>query len=310
MQIVTTRAALVLVLALGFGASRLSAGDTSAEAPREWTRAFHRGEYERAAALARERLKAQPRDVEARIVLGRAEAARQHFTEAYEEFRRALRFEPGNPDALYYLGITAGVLAQLEYERLFALAPSSSRAHQLRAETLEAQERTPEAEAAYREALRADPRSVEVLVAIGDLTRRDAAYEEALGYYERAAALAPRNYDVLYGMGVCRAFRQEHEKAIGLFRKALRLEPESAPARLALGSSLFQTGRPAEAITELKAAAAREPRMRQAHYLLGRAYAALGRSREAEAAFSRVRELVRQEMSPGEGEGPASPEVP
>jgi tetratricopeptide (TPR) repeat protein len=136
---------------------------------------------------------------------------------------------------------------------------------------------------------------VEVLVALGDLTRRDAAYDEAIAYYSRAAEMAPMNYDVLYGLGVCHSFRQEHAKAVEYFRQALRREPDSAPAHLALGSALLQTGQTPAAVTELGAARRLEPRMRQAYFLLGRAYRALGRSSEAEAAFARVQELVRQE---------------
>jgi hypothetical protein len=40
----------------------------------EYARAFHRGDYARATALATERLKAQPADVQARIILARAES--------------------------------------------------------------------------------------------------------------------------------------------------------------------------------------------------------------------------------------------
>lgn len=291
--------ALAGLLALGLGAGDHVAGQ-SLPPPAEWARAFHRGDYQRAIALSTERLRAQPRDVQARIVLARAEAALGRFEAAYEGFRRALRVDPRNADALYYLGITAGVLAQAEYERVLALAPASARAHQLRGESYEKQGRTGEAEAEYEAALAANPRSVDVLVALGDLTRSDAAYDEAQAYYSRAAELAPKHYDVLYGLGVCHAYKQDHARAADYFRQALRLEPDSAPARLALGSSLLQAGQTAAAVTELEAAAALEPRMRQAHYLLGRAYRALGRPADAEAAFARVQALVRQELDAAE----------
>jgi tetratricopeptide (TPR) repeat protein len=288
------RLALAGLLALVLGAGPLL-GDPPSAPPGEWTRAFQRGDYPRAIALAGERIRAQPGDVEARIVLARAKAAQGRFEAAYEGFRKALRIDPRSTDALYYLGITAGVLAQSEYERLFTLAPGSARAHQLQGDSYEAQGQRREAEVEYKAALLASPKSVEVLVALGDLTRRDAAYDEAITYYSRAAELAPRNYDVLYGLGVCHSFRQEHAKAVEYFRQALRREPDSAPAHLALGSSLLQTGQTPAAVTELEAARRLEPRMRQAYFLLGRAYRALGRSSEAEAAFARVQELVRQE---------------
>ena len=256
-------------------------------------RAFDRGDYPRAIALARQRLKAVPRDTGARLVMARAEAALGHFDEAYQAFRRVIALQPRNTDALYYLTILGGVLAQGEYERLFAQAPDSPRAHQLRGELHAAQERPVEAEAEYKAALEAAPASLDVLIALGDLTRHQSRFEDALSYYGRAAAIAPKNYDVLYGIGVCRSYRQEYAPAIQSFREALRLEPSSASARLGLGHALLQSGRPADAVPELEAAARLEPRMLQAHYLLGRAYRLVGRTQEAEATFARVQKLVQ-----------------
>jgi len=256
-------------------------------------RAFDRGDYAQAIALARQRLKSLPRDAGARVVMARAEAARGHFEDAYQGFRRVLAVQPRNTDALYYLTILGGVLAQGEYDRLFAQAPDSPRAHQLRGELHLAQERPAEAEAEYKAALEAAPASLEVLIAFGDLTRRQSRFEEALAYYARAAKIAPRNYDVLYGIGVCRSYRQEYAPAIQSFREALRLDPSSAPAHLALGHALLQSGQAADAVPELETAAKLEPRMLQAQYLLGRAYRLLGRTQEAEATFARVQKLVQ-----------------
>ena len=258
-----------------------------------WARAFDHGEYPRAIDLARRRLQAVPADTAARLVMSRAEAALGHFEAAYQGFRRVLSTDPRNTDALYYLTILGGVLAQAEYDRLFALAPDSPRARQLLGDLAVAQERPADAEAQYKAALQSAPDSLDLLLALGDLTRHQARFEEALAYYDRAARLAPRSYDALYGAGVCRSYRQEHAQAIESFRAALRLEPDSASARLGLGHALVQAGQTSAAVPELEKAVALEPRMLQAHYLLGRAYKALGRSREAEAAFAQVQKLVQ-----------------
>jgi tetratricopeptide (TPR) repeat protein len=262
----------------------------------DYARAFHRGDYAGAMALAAERLNAQPGDVQARIVLARVEAARGRFQEAYTGFRKALDLDPRSADALYYLGITAGVLAQAEYERLLAMAPGSARAHQLLGQSHQAQGRTAEAEAELKAALEAGPPTAEVLTALGDIARRSRLdFAGARSYYSRAIELAPGSYEALYGVGVCDSYAGEHAKAIESFRRALHIAPNSAPARLALGISLLQTGLAAQAVEELQAAAKLEPRMRQAYYQLGRAYQALGRAQEAESAFARARELIQEE---------------
>jgi tetratricopeptide (TPR) repeat protein len=266
----------------------------------EYARAFHRGDYARAVALAAEHLKARPGDAQAQIVIARGEAAMGHFEAAFDGFRKALRLDPRSPDALYYLGVTAGVLAQAEQERLLAMAPGSSRAHQLLGESYALQDKKAEAEAEFKAALEVGPPSVDVLVALGDVMRSTLSFADARAYYAQAAELAPDSYDALYGLGACDSYAGEHAKAVGYFRRALRVAPGSAPAHLALGISLLQTGQAASAVTELEAAARLEPRMRQAYYQLGRAYQALGRSKEAEVAFAKVQELIRQQRGADE----------
>jgi tetratricopeptide (TPR) repeat protein len=268
----------------------------------ECTRAFDRGDYAGAIALARRRVEAMPRDVAARIVWARAEAALGRFEAAYDGFREALRVEPHNADALYYLGITAGVLAQVEYDRLFAQAPGSARAHQLRGQSYQAQGRPHEAVAAYKSALEADPKSVELLVELGDLMRSQLQLEDAVTYYTRAAALAPRRYEILYGLGVAHSYRREYGPAIERLREALAVQPDSAPARFNLGRALLMSGDAHSAAAELEAVTVRQPRMREAYYMLGRAYHSLGRAEEAARAFARARELAIEGVPAGEAE--------
>jgi tetratricopeptide (TPR) repeat protein len=274
----------------------------------EYAHAFHGGDYRRAKALATERLQAAPGDVAARILLARAEAALGRFDAAYAGFREAQRRDPHNPDALYYLGVTAGVLAQAEYERLLKVAPGTARAHQLRGQTDAAQGRSADAERELAAALAVGPPSAEVLIALGDLERGRLAFAEARAHYRQALELAPSSYDALYGVGACDLYEGERARAIESFRRALRVAPDSAPALLALGISLLQTGQAASAVIELEKAVKVEPRMRQAHYQLGRAYRTLGRSRDSEAAFARAQELAREGRELDEAVLPPGPD--
>jgi tetratricopeptide (TPR) repeat protein len=274
--------------------------------PDQCMRAFDRGDYAGAVAACSRRLAAAPRDAAAVLVRARAEAARGRLDEAYDGFRQALRLEPRSADALYYLGMTAGALAQRENERLLAMAPRSARALQLEGESHEAQGRPHEAAAAYQAALEIEPASVELLVAMADLMRSQLHFDEALTYYERARALAPRRYDVLYGLGVVHSFRRDHAAAVARLREALAADPASAAARFALGRSLLLAGDAEGAVRELAAAIARAPGMREAHYTLGRAYQALGRHEEAQRAFTRGKELTARPFV----EADPAPEAP
>jgi Tfp pilus assembly protein PilF len=278
-------------------------------APSEPERAFLRGDFARASTLARQRLEAHPEDVGARIVLARAEAAEGRFDSAYAEFQAASRKAPRDPDVLYYLSVTAGLLAEAEFERVFALAPDSARAHQLRGESWKAQGRTEDAERELRVAIEKNPRSVDALLALGDLLRAKLGFAEAQVLYERALVVSPSSYSALYGLGICHSFRGEQARAATVLRRALEVDGSSASARLALGTALLQTGRSADAVRELEAAVALEPRLRQAHYQLGRAYQAQGREAEAQASFARVQQLLAAERAGGE-EPVETPEQP
>jgi tetratricopeptide (TPR) repeat protein len=262
----------------------------------EAAKALARGESERAATLAATHLKTRPNDANARVMLARAVLAQGKFQVAYDELRKALSIDPNHIDAHYYLGLLAGALAQNEFQQLYALAPNSARVHQLLAESFQAQENAPEAEAEYLAALQANPRSVEVLVALGELKREQSKFDEAITYYAQAEQIGPLDYDITYGLGACYTYKQEHQKALEYFRQAVRFDGNVGTARFALGNALFQLGQTAEAIPELKAAVTLEPKLRQAYFLLGRAQQKLGNKLEAQAAFKKVDELSQAEL--------------
>jgi predicted Zn-dependent protease len=282
----------------------------------EGTRALYRGDYAAAAARAVQYLKAHPATPAAQILLARAKIAQGNYSSAYEELQGALRAEPQNIDALYYLARVCALLSQIEYRRLFAMAPDSMRAHQLLAQSYELHDNIAKAEEEYQAALKANPQSVEILDALGDLKRYHYKLDEAISYYSRAGELQPRDYDSAYGLGACSLFQHNPERAIEHFRRALTTDPYSAAARFALGDALLRANQPAAAVSELKAAAALEPGMRQAYTLLARAYTKLGQPREAEEALKKEQALgqepieSRKEMLGLEQATPAPSESP
>lgn len=272
------------------------AGLAQTPALNESARALYRGEPERAATLAATYLKTHPNDSAARVLFARAVLAQGKFQTAYDELQKALKIDPNNIDALYYLSLIATALAQNEYKQLYALAPESDRVHQLLAESFKAQENPAEAENEYLAALKANPRSLEILVALGELKREQSRFDEAIDYYSQAEHIGPLDYDIAYGLGASYTYKQDHQKALAYFRQAIRFEANSGAAHFALGNVMFQLGQLAEAIIELKTAVTFEPKLRQAYFLLGRAYQKSGQQLEAKTAFKKVDELSQAEL--------------
>ncbi|MFN0087023.1 MAG: tetratricopeptide repeat protein, partial [Blastocatellia bacterium] len=232
----------------------------------------------------------------ARVLLARAELGQGNIQTAYAELQRALEADPQSIDALFYLATVSEALAPQVYERLYSLAPNSERVHQLLAEAALAQENQAEAEAEFKAALQANPRSIDALLGLADLKRAQSSFDEALSLYRQAVSIIGLNHDLAYGMGVCHMYRQEYEPAIESFRKAIGYSPDAAESHFALGNALFQSGRLAEAIEPLNRAVALNPKIKQSWFLLGRAYQRSGQAELAKAAFKRVDELTKEEL--------------
>ncbi len=259
-------------------------------------RALLAGDYLRAEQLARAAWQDGAGPPEAGVVLARAEMAQGKLEQAYGRLREVLRRAPHHADALYFLSKLSSVLSHRAYERLEALAPDSARVHQLLAESHAAREDLAAAEREYRAALKADPQSVEILTALGDLLRRQGRYDEAAAPYARALLLQPSSYEAAYGLGACRLFQGRPAEAARWFRRALAADPEAPAARLALGDALLRQGDATSAARELRRAAELEPQMRQAYVLLGRALQKLGQTEQARQAFEKARQLAARQM--------------
>lgn len=257
----------------------------------EAARALSAGDFDRAFQLGTAYLKQHPGDPRARVLLARVHIDREELDEAYRELRRALTADSRHVDALYYQGLVAARLSQLQFQRLEEMAPGSPRLHQLLAESLEAQDRRQAAETEYEAALAARPDQIEALLGLAKLKRIRLACDEAVPLYEKAEATRP-TFDGAYGLGVCQSVLQNDEAAIPRFEQAIQRDPRAAIAWVGLGKSLNNVHRPADAIVKLQRAIALEPGMGEAYYALGMAFQASGDNVNAAAAFQKARQIA------------------
>jgi tetratricopeptide (TPR) repeat protein len=283
-----------------FLATNCSNASAQSSALNQSTQALYRGDYAKASNLATAHLRRFPNDAPVRVILARAEFAQAEFLQAFVDLRKALASDPKNIDALYYLSLTARELSQRESQRLFSMAPDSDLVHQLLGEAALTANHQSEAEEEFQKALKANPRSIEVLTELAELERSQRKLTEAITYYRQAEELDPLSYDLAYGLGVCYTYTQEYPRAIEWLQKAVTLAPNSADGRFALGRALFHNEQFSAALPELQAALRTEPRMKEAFALLGRAYLKLGRNQEAKAALQRFDELSRAESQNAE----------
>jgi tetratricopeptide (TPR) repeat protein len=303
---------LILVLSIAAGGNVLLLAQSTPPNLAAGYREFYAGNLVEAARIAEGSVRANPRSVEARILLARTRMVVGQVPGAYEELRRAYLISPRNIDVLYFLGLAANIMAQGEYSQLFKMAPESGRAHQLQGEMYQLQEKAEKAMEEYEAAVKANPELVDVWLAMGDLARSELQYDKAISCYQRAQEIRPTNYDALYGLGACYQ-QQDPQKALEYFNRAVQVAPNETESRLALGDVLLKTNRYAEALKQLQVAIQQDPKLRQAYILMGRAQKGLGQDAEAEQSFKKAQELVQTELETRRGtirKGIAQPTPP
>jgi len=110
----------------------------------------------------------------------------------------------------------------------------------------------PEAEAAFRTALRLAPDSVNGQFYLGVVPFQRGDYSEAAAHFREAARLKPDHAMAYYNLGHCLKRLIDLPGALAAFREAVRCQPNMANAHTNLGVLLAEQGNKAAAVAELR----------------------------------------------------------
>jgi tetratricopeptide (TPR) repeat protein len=195
----------------------------------------------------------------AQEALGIAQIETGQLTEAVANFTAALPRHPNDPDLLFYLGHSSGLLSKTAIDTLIANHPDSARAHQALAENYLVLRQLPQAEKEYREAVRLRPDLPGLHLELGQVYANSAQWP----------------------------------KAEAEFRAEAKLQPGNAEAAYRLGAALLQQGNGHDALVELKRSNQLKPEMPETLYSLGKAASLAGENAAAEQAWLKVIELEK-----------------
>jgi tetratricopeptide (TPR) repeat protein len=191
--------------------------------------------------------------------LGIAQIETGQLTEAVGNFTAALAEHSNDPDLLFYLGHSSGLLSKSAIDSLIASYPDSARAHQALAENYYALRQMPQAEKEYLEALRLRPDLPGIHLELGQVYANSAQWPKAEAEFSAEA----------------------------------KLQPGKAEAAYRLGAALLQQGKSREAFAELKRANELKPDMSETLYSLGKAASLVGENTIAEQSWLKVIELEK-----------------
>jgi predicted CXXCH cytochrome family protein len=236
-----------------------------------WARSLSKsGEHEKAEALLRRALSAEPRDAAVLHLLGVVELREGKAREAAESLRAAAAIEPENAEVFQNLGGAlqqAGdpAAAETAYRQSLRLLTSSAGVHRSLASLLASKGDLPQAEFHFLKAIYHDPADAAARFEYGMALASSGHTETARIQLTDSVRLNPRWALAQSALADMLAMEGKTQAAIEHYRSALEVEPENLPAHLGLGSALASLSRSDEAVAHLeKAAGSADPQIRQA----------------------------------------------
>ena len=150
--------------------------------------------------------------------------------------------------------------------------------------------RTDEAVNQYTAALKVRPDYAEASAGLGRTLDKAGLLEEALRHYRRAVELKPDDILCLNNLGDALARQGKTEEAVQFYERALAVRSDYPPAHNNLGNALMTLGRVEEALGHFRRALAIQPDYADALVSYGYALAQIGRLDEAVAQYRKALE--------------------
>ncbi len=219
-------------------------------------------------------------------------------------YRKALRLEPADADALHMLGIAAfqaglGEAALEAISQALAVRYPFPEAQGNLGTVLQSLGRWDEAETAFRTAISQSPRTAAFHFNLGNLLAEQQLVNAAATAYRDAIGLQPAYPEAYSNMGSVLRDQDDLLGATAAFEAAVRLKPDYAEARYNLANAYRDLGRLSDAESEIRAALALRTRHAKTFNSLGVILGDQGRSAEAVGAFAAAMEHDPGNMAAG-----------
>jgi len=287
---------LIVVLACS---ELLAQGQSSLERARKLVSV---GSFDKAEAMLRQTIAADPSNIDARVLLGKTLALQGVRGEAIAQLAEAVRLNPSSATAHNESGMVLSRFVEVraarqEFERALELDPGLAEAHvNLSLVLAQAGElaaagdhldRAIELQGSRREAAYAHYLRAKIWAAQGQI-------DKAMDELERAVHLRPDYAEAWSDLGGMRRLALESAGAIEALQRAVALKPDDAVAQYRLGQLYLQDGHAFMAVEHLKQALFYTPNDRATLYNLMLALRKAGRAEDTKPIEKRLAELQQQ----------------
>ena len=251
------------------------------------------GDLAGAIALYRKALKREPSNIDALFLLGRAHCQQGELDAGAELFRKIVKLRPQHAPAHTLLG---RVMAQTGhpreaipcYDRALTADPGFAMALVNKADALVALGRDAEAVGNFERAIKLAPDIAELHFGLANAMQRLGRFEDAVSHYQRAIALKTDLPGIHADLARALGALGRWQEALPNVQQAVRLAPNAANAHHAMGFTLWNLEHDQEALASFDKALALDPRHVEAAMARGVLLHELGRLEESRDQLARV----------------------
>jgi len=208
---------------------------------------------------------------------------------------------PEDPEVLYMTSEVFLEIAERASTELTSVAPNSYQTRELQAENLESQEKWAEAADIYRKILEENPklRGMHYRLGRAALSQSESpeSAEAAKKEFEQELAIDPFNAGAEFWLGELSRRNAQWDDAISHFSAAAKIDSTFKDAFLSLGATLNSAARFAEAIPQLEHYVKMAPHDLAGHYQLSLAYARTGRKEDAAREIALHQQLLEKSQA-------------
>jgi tetratricopeptide (TPR) repeat protein len=238
----------------------------------------------------KEALKFEPGNVEANLNIGSIYLAQGMAEDAIEYFKGAAESNPRFPDPHVFLGkayleVDEIKEAEEHFQRALKLMPDNAALYRDIGNAYVEADHADKALKHFSAALELNPDDSLTHNNIGTAYQSKGMLDKAIEHYRTAAELEPRNPVSYYNLGIIYQSRGLVDNAIQLYLIALKVNPKYAGVHNNLGVAYRSKGMLDKAIEHYRTAIELMPDYAQAHYNLGLVYFQQGLKNEARGEF-------------------------